>query len=123
MSPTFGHGKVCYLEIPARDVPMSAAFYRDVFAWSIRVDAGGETSFDDGVGEVSGTWRTDLAVAAPGAGGVRVSLMVLDLANTLAAVVAHGGAVLAPAQPMGPARIATIADPAGNRFVLYQHGG
>ena len=33
MAPTLGNGKLCYIEIPASDVQVSAEFYRDVFGW------------------------------------------------------------------------------------------
>jgi predicted enzyme related to lactoylglutathione lyase len=56
--PTFGNGKICYLEIPAVDVPRSATFYEIVFGWTVRTRDDGSVAFDDGVGEVSGTWVT-----------------------------------------------------------------
>jgi len=56
MPPTLKNGKICYIEIPATDLPRSAEFYRAVFGWSIRRRGDGQTAFDDGVGEVSGTW-------------------------------------------------------------------
>ena len=55
MAPTTGNGKVCYLEIPARDVAVSSAFYEGVFAWRTRRRGDGALAFDDGVGEVSGS--------------------------------------------------------------------
>jgi len=36
--PTFGNGKICYIEIPAIDIALSAAFYEKVFGWRIRKD-------------------------------------------------------------------------------------
>src|SRR6185436_18709910 len=56
MSPTYGNGKICYLEIPASEVRASAAFYEAVFGWKTRKRGDGAVAFDDGVGEVSGTW-------------------------------------------------------------------
>ena len=56
MPPTFGNGKICYIEIPATDVARSADFYAKVFGWNVRRRGDGSTAFDDGVGEVSGTW-------------------------------------------------------------------
>ena len=50
--PRIGNGKVCYIEIPAQDVDISAAFYESVFGWKIRTRSNGSTAFDDGVGEV-----------------------------------------------------------------------
>lgn len=58
MPPTLGNGKVCYLEIPATDVRRSAAFYQAVVGWQSRRRGDGTVAFDDGVGEVSGTWVT-----------------------------------------------------------------
>lgn len=54
--PTFGNGKICYLEIPAIDIPGSANFYETVFGWKIRINNEGTLSFDDTIGEVSGMW-------------------------------------------------------------------
>ena len=54
--PTFENGKICYLEIPANDIQLSARFYEKVFNWKIRNDTDGNFSFDDAVGEVSGMW-------------------------------------------------------------------
>jgi len=56
MPPTFGNGKICYIEIPATDIARSSEFYGQVFGWSIRQRGDGSVAFDDGVGEVSGTW-------------------------------------------------------------------
>ena len=56
MTPTLGNGKICYVEMPANDVQRSAEFYEKVFGWKIRTRGDGATAFDDGVGEVSGTW-------------------------------------------------------------------
>ena len=56
MPPTLGNGKICYIEIPATDVPRSATFYSRVFNWSIRQRGDGATAFDDTVGQVSGAW-------------------------------------------------------------------
>ena len=36
------NGKVCYIEIPAKDIQTSADFYEKVFAWKIRKDNGGQ---------------------------------------------------------------------------------
>jgi uncharacterized protein len=58
MPPTRANGKICYLEIPAIDVARSIAFCKAAFGWQIRRRGDGSTAFDDGVGEVSGTWVT-----------------------------------------------------------------
>ena len=58
MPPTLGNGKICYIEIPATDVALSADFYSKVFGWNIRQRGDGATAFDDTVGQVSGAWVT-----------------------------------------------------------------
>ena len=56
MAPTYGNGKICYLEIPAQDIQRSAEFYSQAFGWKTRTRSDGHVAFDDGVGEVSGSW-------------------------------------------------------------------
>ena len=102
MSPTNGHGKICYLEIPAMDVQQSAAFYQAVVSWKIRRRGDGAVAFDDGVG------------------GVLIYIMVDSVAATLDAVVAHGGEIVQPLGSHPSEIIAQFRDPAGNVFGLYQ---
>jgi predicted enzyme related to lactoylglutathione lyase len=108
------HGKVCYLQIPAVDVEVSAQFYAHIFGWRLRRRGDGTLAFDDvESGGVSGTWVTDRPPAKEP--GVLVWMMVDDVASTLDAIVAAGGAVVQPITPQGPGEfIATFADPAGN---------
>jgi predicted enzyme related to lactoylglutathione lyase len=118
MSPTIGHGKICYLEIPAVDVEQSAAFYHAVVAWQIRRRGDGAVAFDDGVGEVSGTWVTGRPpLASP---GVLIYIMVDSVTATLDAVVAHGGEIVQAIGAHPSEIIAQFRDPAGNVFGVYQ---
>ena len=50
MPPTLANGKICYIEIPAIDVQLSATFYKDIFDWNIRAREDGSISFDDADG-------------------------------------------------------------------------
>jgi predicted enzyme related to lactoylglutathione lyase len=36
MPPTRTNGKICYIEMPSRDIASSAEFYKKVFGWGIR---------------------------------------------------------------------------------------
>lgn len=111
------NGKVCYLEIPARDITASADFYEKVFAWKIRKDNEGNISFDDTVGQVSGMWVTGRPPSTEP--GVLISIMVTNAADTLKLVVKNGGNIIQ--EPEGDDQvIALFADPAGNVFCLYQ---
>src|ERR1700744_3062485 len=115
--PTLGNGKICYLEIPANDVDQAAAFYRKVFGWQSRRRGDGSMAFDDGVGEVSGTWtRGRKPVAEP---GVLIYIMVDNLVSTLGDVVSNGGKII-QSEGMGREQTARFSDPTGNVFGLYQ---
>ena len=118
MPPTPANGKVCYVEIPATDVPRSAAFYRAVFGWQIRERGDGRTAFDDTTGEVSGAW----VVGRPAASepGLLVYVMVDSVATTVDTVVANGGEIVQPIGADAPEITARFRDPAGNVIGLYQ---
>ena len=118
MPPTFGNGKICYIELPATDVKKSADFYRRVFGWNIRQRGDGATSFDDSVGEVSGAWVLDRPPAAEP--GMVVYVMVADAAAASKAVVDAGGAIVQPVDPASHEVFAHFRDPAGNVLGIYQ---
>ncbi len=118
--PDFANGKICYMEIPATDIRESSKFYQAVFGWRIREDDGGNISFDDTVGQVSGMW---ILGRLPHTGqGLMVSIMVYDMAETVRLVAENKGRIIqAPEENSSPA-VALFSDPAGNVFCLYQHG-
>jgi predicted enzyme related to lactoylglutathione lyase len=118
MPPTPGNGRVCYIEIPATDAQRSAEFYRQVLGWNIRRRSDGHLAFDDGVGEVSGTW----VVGRPPADqpGLLVYVMVDSVAETCEAVTAHGGEIVQPIGADTPEITARFRDPGGNVIGLFQ---
>jgi predicted enzyme related to lactoylglutathione lyase len=119
VGPTVANGKICYLELPARDLERSAAFYRQVFGWAMRRRGDGATAFDDTTGQVSGAFVTGRSVAAA-APGLLVYIMVDDAAATCGAIEAHGGVIVQPIGADAPEITARFADPAGNVLGLYQ---
>jgi hypothetical protein len=119
--PTFGNGKICYIEIPATDIGRSADFYQRVFGWKIRTGQEGAASFDDGVGEVSGRWV--LGRPAHNAPGLMVYVMVDNAAATVELIVANRGEIVQPIGADAPEITAKFLDPAGNVIGLYQHPG
>jgi predicted enzyme related to lactoylglutathione lyase len=118
MPPTSGNGKICYLEIPAIDIPRSVAFYQSVFGWRTRKRGDGHTAFDDGVGEVSGVWVTGRPPSPQP--GLLIYIMVDSVAATVDAVIAHGGEIVQPIGADAPEITARFRDPAGNVLGLYQ---
>ncbi len=117
--PTYGNGKICYIEMAAEDIESAAAFYQAVFGWNIRKRGDGATAFDDGVGEVSGTWVKGRTPAI--SPGLLVYVMVDDMEETIAKVIANGGTIVQPVGQDAPEITARFRDPAGNVIGLYQN--
>jgi uncharacterized protein len=116
--PTIANGKICYIEIPAVDVLLSASFYKKVFGWQIRERSNGQIAFDDAINEVSGTWVIGRLPATEV--GILVYIMVDSVASTLKAVVFNGGKIVQEIGGDAPEITARFSDPAGNIFGLYQ---
>jgi predicted enzyme related to lactoylglutathione lyase len=117
MPPTTGNGKICYIEMPTTDLRRSAEFYQKVFGWNIRQRGDGATSFDDGVGEVSGAWVLGRPPQTP---GFMVYIMVDSVEKTIDAVIANGGELTQPIGGDAPEITARFRDPGGNIVGLYQ---
>jgi predicted enzyme related to lactoylglutathione lyase len=113
-------GKICYLEIPATDVEISANFYSKIFGWKIRLRGDGARAFDDSTGAVSGTWVLGRAPSRDP--GMLTYVMVDNIEKTLDEVSRAGGRVATPRTALGPGgqAFATFHDPAGNVLGLYQ---
>jgi uncharacterized protein len=116
--PTLANGKVCYIEIPSIDIIASSRFYKEVFGWRIRQRGDGNIAFDDGVGEVSGTWVTGRKAATEP--GLLVYIMVDSVSATVEAIIANGGTIVQPIGMDAPEITARFSDPAGNVLGLYQ---
>ena len=116
--PSFANGKICYIEIPATDIVRSADFYEKVFGWNIRKRGDGSTAFDDGVGEVSGTWV--LGRPPSTTPGLLIYVMVDSAEATVKAVIANGGEIVQPIGADAPEITARFRDPGGNVIGLYQ---
>lgn len=116
----YAHGKICYLEIPAKTAEASADFYRSIFGWTIRRRGDGELAFDDAGGGVSGTWVKE-SDRTPDE-RTRTYIMVDAIADSLKQIEAAGGRVLTPRTDIGTGMgaFAVFADPVGNEFGLYE---
>ena len=121
MPPTYGNGKICYIEIPTLDISRSVAFYQAIFGWKVRTRGDGSTAFDDGVGQVSGA----LVTGRPPSGtpGLLIYVMVDSVAATVDLVLANGGEIVQPLGVDAPEITARFRDPGGNVLGLYQDPG
>jgi uncharacterized protein len=118
MTPTPSNGKICYLEIPARDIGESSAFYRDIFGWGLRKHGDGSQAFDDTTGQVSGMWVLDRPPMTEA--GIIISIMVDDVVATSTRILDAGGQIVRPFDPDAAEKIAWFRDPGGNLMGLYQ---
>ena len=116
--PTIANGKICYLEIPAIDVLLSASFYKKVFGWHIRERSNGQIAFDDTINEVSGTWVVGRSPSTET--GLLIYIMVDSVTSTIKAIELNGGKIVQPVGAGSPEITARFSDPAGNIFGLYQ---
>jgi predicted enzyme related to lactoylglutathione lyase len=121
MPPTIANGKICYIEMPATNIEQSSNFYQKVFGWNVRRRGDGATAFDDGVGEVSGTWVLN---RPPGVQpGLLFYIMVDNAEKTVEAIAANGGEIVQPIGGDAPEITARFRDPGGNVIGIYQERG
>ncbi len=102
----------------ALDIQQSSKFYQTVFGWNIRDDNGGNISFDDTVGQVSGIWVLDREPTTKP--GLLISIMVYSVSDTLKLIVENNGKVVQIPDDNSSEVIARFSDPAGNVFSLYE---
>ena len=118
MPPTYANGKICYIDLPATDIARSADFYAKVFGWNVRTRGDGSTSFDDGVGEVSGTWSLGRPPSTEP--GLLLYIMVDSATDTIEKIVANGCEIVQPIGADAPEITARFRDPGGNILGIYQ---
>ena len=118
MAPDLGNGKICYIELPSRDLEESKQFYEGVFGWIVRTRSDGSTAFDDSVNQVSGSWRTDRKPVTEL--GTLVHIMVFDMEKTIQLINNRGGKIVRPVGLDPDEVTAWFSDPTGNVLGLYQ---
>ena len=118
MATTSSNGRICYVELPATDVALSADFYNRVFGWTSRTRRDGSTAFDDTSGGISGSWIAGRK--AGGEPGLLLYIMVDSVAETMKMVVANGGQITQTIGADAPEITARFSDLAGNILGLYQ---
>jgi uncharacterized protein len=116
--PTITNGKICYLEIPAVDVLLSASFYKKVFGWQISERGDGMIAFNDTVNEVSGTWIVGRIPSTET--GILVYIMVDSVISTIKSIITNGGKIVQSEADETSESTARFTDPAGNIFGIFQ---
>jgi hypothetical protein len=110
-------GSPTYLHIPAADVRAAAAFYGEVFGWTIHNADSARPGFETPNGNLGGAWMSDQTPM--GDAGLLLYIYVDDVEATVAKITANGGEIVAEPYPQGTLRVATFRDPAGNLLGLW----
>ena len=114
----FGHGRLSYIQIPAKDVNASAAFYAEAFGWEVRGEGTEHLSFTDATGDMIGAWVTGRAISQDP--GVLPYISVDAVPDALDKITSNGGEVVRPPYDEGDLKVATFRDPAGNVVGIWQ---
>jgi predicted enzyme related to lactoylglutathione lyase len=80
----------------------------------------GSVAFDDGVGEVSGTWVLKRPPSTTP--GLLIYVMVDSVAATVGKITASGGEIVQPISGDAPEITARFLDPGGNVLGVFQQG-
>ena len=111
------HEKINYVELPAKDLLATKAFFQSVFGWSF-VDYGPEyTAFSD-QGLDGGFFQSDLASSSE-KGAALIIFYSNQLETTLAKVEKAGGSIVKPIFSFPGGRRFHFTEPSGNEFAVW----
>jgi predicted enzyme related to lactoylglutathione lyase len=111
------HEKINYIELPAKDIAATKAFFMQVFDWEFQ-DYGPEYSaFSDGV--IDGGFFLSEARSSQADGAALVVFYSADLEATLQKVEAAGGVVVKPIFLFPGGRRFHFTEPSGNEFAVW----
>ena len=111
------HEKINYVELPAKDLEATKAFFQSVFGWTF-VDYGPEyTSFSD-QGLDGGFFKSDLTSSTQ-TGGALIVFYSNQLETTLAKVEKAGGSIVRPIFSFPGGRRFHFTEPSGNEFAVW----
>ena len=111
------HEKINYVELPAKDLTGTKAFFQSVFGWSF-VDYGPEYTAFENQGLDGGFFKSDLASSTE-KGAALIVFYSNQLEATLAKVEKAGGSILRPIYSFPGGRRFHFAEPSGNEFAVW----
>jgi predicted enzyme related to lactoylglutathione lyase len=111
------HEKINYIELPAKDIAATKAFFTRVFSWKFQ-DYGAEYSaFSDGV--IDGGFFLSGGKSCQADGAALVVFYSNDLEATLKKVEAAGGIVVKSIFSFPGGRRFHFTEPSGNEFAVW----
>ena len=111
------HEKINYVELPAKDLAATKAFFQSVFGWSF-VDYGPEYTAFENQGLDGGFFKSDLASSTE-KGAALIVFYSNQLEATLAKVEKAGGSILRPIYSFPGGRRFHFTEPSGNEFAVW----
>ncbi len=116
---TLKEGTFCHIELPSGNLPVTKAFYGEVFGWTFedvpQMNYVRFTTADDAVG--GGLWNPP--AGAPR--GIVNYIAVEKIENALERITKTGGEIMLPRQVVeGFGAFALFRDPAGNVLGLFE---
>ena len=111
------HHKINYLELPAKDLEATRAFFQSVFGWQF-VDYGPDYSCFTNGGMDGGFYRTDVS-ASVASGSLLMVLYSQDLIATQDAVTQAGGKIIKPIFAFPGGRRFHFTDPSENEYAVW----
>lgn len=110
-------GKITYVELSAKDISATKAFFTQVFGWSFEDFGSDYTAFAD-QGVDGGFFKADLA-SSPRTGGALAVIYAQDLEATQAKIEAAGGVIVKPIFSFPGGRRFHFTEPSGNEFGVW----
>ena len=111
------HEKINYVELPAKDLAATKAFFQSVFGWSF-TDYGPEYTAFENQGLDGGFFQADLASSTE-KGAALIVFYSNQLEATLAKVEKAGGSILRPIYSFPGGRRFHFTEPSGNEFAVW----
>ena len=114
-------GAIDYLELPARDLAATRAFFSNAFGWRF-VDYGPDYLAFEDAGVQGGFYRAELCARSE-QGSVLVVLYSADLEQTLRQVEDAGGEIFKPIFQFPGGRRFHFLEPSGNEMAVWSDQG
>jgi len=111
------HEKINYVELPAKDLAATKAFFESVFGWSF-TDYGPDYTAFENQGLDGGFFQSDLASSTE-KGAALIVFYSNQLEATLAKVEKAGGSILRPIFSFPGGRRFHFTEPSGNEFAVW----
>jgi|TARA_Y100000589_G_scaffold326111_1_gene365289 uncharacterized protein len=111
------HEKLNYVELPARDLEATKAFFSSVFGWAF-VDYGPQYTAFSNQGLDGGFFQSDLMSDSQN-GAALLVFYSNDLEQTLRKVSQAGGTVIKPIFAFPGGRRFHFREPSGNEFAVW----